>query len=100
MSLWGLFITLGSIGVILSLGAAVMRPRDRAVALPDGDVGGQRVALTGNEETVVELQARVDALETEVDDLHRAIAALREETEYLQHRIEGDSHGPHAGEFS
>ena len=100
MSLWGLFIIVGSIGVILSLGAAIVRPRDRSE--PPGEIhgGGSANPRARHEDSLTGLQSRVDALEIEVDDLHRAIAALREENEYLQQRIDGDVPGSRTGEYS
>ena len=100
MSLWGLFVILGAIGVVLSLGAAVLRPRDRA---------SQRRELRSEEfvprgtpspDGLAALQSRVEALEIEVDDLQRAISTLREENEYLQQRIDGDVPGSRTGEYS
>ncbi len=91
MSLWGLFVILGSVGVILSLGAAVLRPRDRVSPpnLLDSEQPYPQRVLPG--EMSDGLQARVEALENEVDDLHRAVAALREENEQLHQRFETDS---------
>jgi chaperonin cofactor prefoldin len=46
------------------------------------------------------LQARIENLEAEVDDLNRLTTALREETENLQQRLDAEQGGFRTGEGS
>lgn len=97
MSLWGVFVIVGSIGIILSLGAAVLRPRDRAAEIDAVRADELPLRRERSVDSDAGLSARVDALEVEVDDLQRAVTQLREENEYLQQRLDTD---PSTGEFS
>jgi len=100
VSLWSLFIALTALAVALSMGAAVWRPRDGSRHRPVdmGDDDGARVR--DGRDVLTALQARIENLEAEVDDLNRLTTALREETENLQQRLDAEQGGFRTGEGS
>ena len=82
-------MTLALIGVIMLValmipifGIVVDSPIGRAIA--------RRVegAETGTPPNVLELAKKVDLLESEVDDLSRAVDSLREENQFFQRLLE------------
>lgn len=96
MSLWSLFIALTALAVALSMRAAVWRPKDAQVSLTVDDDDEPSQPLDARE-LLAHLQQRIDALEGEVDDLHRLTAALQEENDILQQRIDAAQGGMRSG---
>lgn len=100
VSLWSLFIALTALAVALSMSAAVWRPRDGSRQLPVDRADDDGASVRDGRDVLTALQARIENLEAEVDDLNRLTTALREETEYLQQRLDAEQGGFRRGEGS
>lgn len=85
MTLWTVFLAVAIIGLALPLIGALRRPRatefQRVVVPSEPSVSLERIAID-------ELMKRVEALESEVEDLYGSIATLRDENEYLLQVLE------------
>lgn len=97
MSLWSLFIALTALAVALSMRAAVFAPRGRVPVQDARDQDPKEDSPPDLRGDVRDLRLRIEALESDVDDLNRLTTNLREENEYLQQRLDAGQGGLDAG---